>query len=80
MLEGWGVEPGSGVIAMEARSASGRGVSVDCGGWTKVLSSGVPMPGGVMSVENGDVGREVRGVDSSEDIVASLLSSVVFVY
>lgn len=34
------------------------------------------MPGGVMSVESGDVGREVRGVDPADDIVASLLPGV----
>jgi len=30
-----------------------------------------------MSMESGDVGREVRGVDSADAIVASLLSGVV---
>lgn len=34
ILEGWGEEPGRGVIAMGARSVPGRGVSVDFGGWS----------------------------------------------
>ena len=34
------------------------------------------MPGGVMSVDSGDVGPELRGVDASDDIVASLLFGV----
>lgn len=74
MLESWGVSPGKGVIAMEAGPLSERGVSVACGRWPQSLLS---MPGGVMSVESGDAGREVIGVGSSDDIVALLLSGVV---
>ena len=69
MVEGWGVEPGRGVIAMEARPVPGREVSVGCGCWTWVFSSRLSISGGVISVESGDMGREVGVVDASDDIV-----------
>jgi len=71
MLGGWGVEAGRGVIAMEVRPVPGIGVSVGCECCTWVSGSGASMPGGVMAVESGDVGREVKGVESSDDILLS---------